>query len=744
MFLLFLCSVSFGAYGSKDINLLMLVPWPDSRKFSGYGPGPSLYGGARVAVSDINNSSDILPDYRINMIESRHEACGLVEASEGVVNFMKYAFNPNSPETVAAVIGLYCSTSTRAISRIAGHSGVDLLQLTAANSPSFLTDTPPYSHLWYFLQHATNYASMMIEIMDLYGWQKVGYVHDIDNTFILGVAEAFLDAIDNSEKEIRYLGRIIQDEQSAFQDIIESIRTSGIFVIFVHMSSAQEARLFCRIAQRGMVWPNYAWIVIDNKAQFIIDDTEDIDRGCSLDTLKEGLNGSITSLFNLRPDDMNATLVSNYTYQQYVDKYEDELEAIRDEYYPINVTARDDNVLYSAVAYDQVWAFALAVHAALPELSENNISIETYGYGQPRVTAILERYLSDINFQGASGTIKFNSDTQSVLSSIRISQVSDGSDVRVGLYDANNLDSFSLSINDPPPDSVVPSTVVVPIELSIVMFVVIFIMIVLVSVNLVLMLHFRKHSEIKAISPFLSCLIVFGCYCECFSSLLLIVQVTVKDPSIMSFSVLCHFVQFLGLIGIYLILSTVLLRLVRIFRIFNLPSNKIGKIWKDQSLSLIVLAITNYVTVIFIIWISVDTLMYETEIEYNTDVFPVVAYTIGRCSCRYLPVWLILLYGVVVLFLLALIFFAIQTRTINKKAFKDTKKVNLFSFLLTIVGLSLYIVYQIFMQLKVYHYAYFTLSIAYLSMCFISQCVYFMPKIYPVLLDKCITHSNTV
>ena len=734
-FLLFLCSVSFGAYGSKDINLLMLVPWPDTQNFSGYGPGPSLYGGARVAVSDINNSSDILPDYRINVIESRHEACGLVEASEGVVNFVKYSFNPNSPETVTAVIGLYCSTSTHSVSRIAGHSGVDLLQLTAANSPSFLTDTPPYSHLWYFLQHATNYASMMIEIMDLYGWQKVGYVYDVDDTFILGVAEAFLDAIDNSEKEIGYLGRIIQDEQSAFQDVIEDIQTSGIFVTFVHMSSAQEARLFCKIAQRGMVWPKYAWIVIDNEARFIISDTEGINRSCSLDTLKEGLNGSITSHFNFRPDDINAVLVSNYTYQQYVDRYEDELKVIRDEYYPIDVTG---DILYSAVAYDQVWAFALAVHAALPELSENNISIETYGYGQPGVTAILERYLSEVNFQGASGTIKFNGDTRSVLSSIRISQVSNGADVRVGLYDANNLDSFSLSINDPPPDSVMPSTVVLPIGLSIVMFVVIFAMMVLVSVNLVLMLHFREHGDVKAISPFLSCLIVFGCYCECFASLLLIVQVTIKDPSIMSFSVLCHFVQFLGLIGIYLILSTVLLRLVRIFHIFNRPSNKMGKIWKNQSLLVIVLAITNYVTVIFIIWISADTLMYETEIEYNTDVFPVVAYTIGHCNCRYLPLWSTLLYGVVVLFLLALIFFAIQTRTIYWRPFKDTKKVNLYAFLSTIVGLSLYIVYQILMQLKIYHYAYFTLSIAYLSMCFISQCIDFVPKVYPVLLHKCI------
>lgn len=146
-------------------------------------------------------------------------------------------------------------------------------------------------------------------------------------------------------------------------------------------------------------------------------------------------------------------------------------------------------------------------------------------------------------------------------------------------------------------------------------------------------------------------------------------------------------------------------------------------------------------TAVFIIWLSADTLKYKTEIEYHTDVFPIEADRIGRCNCNYLWVWLAVLYGVIVLFLMALIFLAIQTRTIDKKAFKDTKKVNLFAFIITIIGLSLYSVYLILLQLKFYHYAYFVLSLAFLSVCFISQCIYFMPKIVPILFEKLKHHS---
>ena len=126
---------------TTPVNLLLLVPWPDNRESAGWGPGPDLIAGARVAVNEVNNSTTILPGYKINLIESQHEACGLSDESIGLINLAKYGINFNSPlGNVAAVLGLYCSTITLPLAKIAGCEELSILQLTGANSPIFIQE----------------------------------------------------------------------------------------------------------------------------------------------------------------------------------------------------------------------------------------------------------------------------------------------------------------------------------------------------------------------------------------------------------------------------------------------------------------------------------------------------------------------------------------------------------------------------------------------------------------------------
>ena len=133
------------------------------------GLGPDLSSGARVAVSEVNNNSNILPGYRINLIESRHEACGQIQSTQGLINMVRYAINPHTPVNVAAIMGLYCSITTRAISPVA--SKFDIIHLTAANlAPTFHATTYKYPHLWQFNKFTSSYADMMLSIMDRFGW----------------------------------------------------------------------------------------------------------------------------------------------------------------------------------------------------------------------------------------------------------------------------------------------------------------------------------------------------------------------------------------------------------------------------------------------------------------------------------------------------------------------------------------------------------------------------------------------
>ena len=123
----------FSKEDKEIIRLLLLVPWPDEfgRDYAGWDGGYDLIAGARVAQDDINNRTDLLADYTIQLIEAGHEACGLTENSLGLRNLVSHV------TSVAAVLGLFCSTNTRQLSPLASHKNIGLIQLSASNSPLF-------------------------------------------------------------------------------------------------------------------------------------------------------------------------------------------------------------------------------------------------------------------------------------------------------------------------------------------------------------------------------------------------------------------------------------------------------------------------------------------------------------------------------------------------------------------------------------------------------------------------------
>ena len=101
--LMLLCAVStllVVAGQTTPVKLLVLVPWPSDREDAGWDAGLDLLAGSRVAVNEINNRTDLLKDYHIELVvpEYGHEPCGFVEASQGIKNLIQSSIHP--PEQV--------------------------------------------------------------------------------------------------------------------------------------------------------------------------------------------------------------------------------------------------------------------------------------------------------------------------------------------------------------------------------------------------------------------------------------------------------------------------------------------------------------------------------------------------------------------------------------------------------------------------------------------------------------------
>lgn len=706
------------------VELLLLVPWPDNRTHAGWDAGPDLEVGARVAVKQVNANSGILPDHNISLIVAGHEACGLSGADMGLQNLVKHGINANG-NGIACVIGLYCSTSTSAISKVAGHTGIDLIQLTASNSPIFNANRKSFPHLWHFLESASVYATMMTSIMDKFSWTRVAVVSDLNNAFNLGIANAFITNIKQSaEKELVYQGFLFETSDNLIEEAIGNIRNSGVFVIFLTMSSAQAAKFFCTAAQFNMLWPNYVWVVADYLVSFILNNRADF---CSESELSTALEGSIMTYFSLVPNDRSIVLSSNVTYQEYTAEYSKELNNVEG-------TTPSGEYTYAAAAYDQVWAFSKALHQAIPKLQQNNLSIEHYGFGQPKITSILENELMNLNFRGATGQIQFNKNRE-VATAIKIYQVRNKTEHEIGQFDVRNNGNFNITLTNLPSDKVTPQELLLPLSLFCVLLIASIATLVVVSINFTMMICLRNHSEIKAASPFLSSLIFLGCYMECISAIVSIVKVAVSGIPILALTVMCNVELCIGFMGLNLILVTMTMRLARIFRIFT-HFGKTGTFWRDKSLFFVIITICSYVIAVFVLWLILDTLTYENEVIYHTEVYPVYAELKGKCtSVYYFSIWFLFLYIVVILLMMVLIFFAIQTRSISRKDFKDTKKVVLFSFAIAIL-ITLFTATWVLLQAnKIYEYASATLSMMFLGICILSQTILFMPRLYPTAFN---------
>lgn len=723
-----------------NVTLFALVPWPDERPHADWDAGPDLLASARVAIKEINSDPNLLPGHRLLLEERGHEACGIPGGNFGIFNLVKYAVNPGSSSNgILAAIGTFCSSSTKAISPVAGRKDINLIQLSASNSPDFLKHKDSYPHLWRFLESATVHADAMVSIMDQFNWKKAALVVDFENSFFSGIGEKFIQTLQNrSDLKLLYQRSLLQ--LSNIEDIVKGIRDNQARIIFLATTAPQAARIYCIAARYNMHWPNYVWVLADYLSDVILDEVME-NNYCSVDDLRKVMNGSLITYFSLEPDDPSSTvLVSNNTYNEYKLKYEKELVKVRQDY--ANLTRDiEGEYLYGGLIYDQVWAFALALNASLPEMAERNLTVSSYSIDRSNLTAILEKNLMTLDFVGATGRISFT-ENREVSNLIKIFQVSNFTDVTVGTYDdARNGNKIVINITDPPSDDITSRYTLLSLSLTIILGIFCFTSFLLVTTNMILIIALRKRNhEILAMSPKLSILIFAGCYMECLAAILITYRSSTKDVSELVFSILCNVETWLGMMGIYLILATSIFKIARIFRIFTY-FGKTGRKWSDTSLTLYVLIVCSIPCLLFIAWMNFDYLKYTREDEYHLEIVPVYIEIRTRCYCEFYAFWFGFLYSYVGILICGLIFFAVQTRKINRASFKDTKKVIGFIFLMTVVFCVLIATEQILILTKHYIWGNVAMSLIFLSFCFICQLFLFTPKTFPVLYQYSKTGS---
>ena len=702
------------------LYLLNVVPYPDERPFAGWDRGFELIPAGDLAIEQINNKSDLLPGYRLELVDIESEACGISTIyNTGYVNLYRHLVQPNS--LVVGVVGLFCSTVTAAISPVVNHPGIDYIQVAGSTSPLFQNVTA-YPRLYHTISSSTIFNKAILRLMDKFSWKRISSIHDNSDIYSLATADNFASKV-NADSTLELVTRI-STSPSDISDAFANLRDAGARIVYASLTTPEAANLMCEAYKGGFLWPGYVFIFHEHIFQILLKS----ETTCDERELTEALEGIFLLQYRLHAEPHD-TLVSGWTFKEYHDDY---LMRLAEFATATGMQLRDNS--YANVLHDEVWAIALALNNSLETFKSLNLTLTDYGLGQSIFTDTIASKLKNISFQGAAGYIKFDSN-QEAGSSINIFQVQRGQPVLVGVYNPNEDNLTITDLNLLPTVPVDQFEVVyelLPRWLMITIFCICGLAYIMTTLILVLFLYWRNEPEIKATSPYLSLVMFAGCYLLYTT----IIFQTVHRSFVIgfeAFTAICNTDIWFGFIGCNLIFGTLFVKLLRINQIFKV-FRKTSKLWSDQFLFLGVLLICSGILIILISWTAIDILHLEERRTYISSAQPPYYQSTRRCTSRNLWIWVVTAHAYNGVIILLVMFLAVQTRHIKRCNFKDTKKVNAYIFTVVAINAIAVPLWYIFSHTQVIFKVggHISSVIAYLSIAILCQLLLFAPKTLPL------------
>ena len=605
------------------VQLLTIVPYPSEDKRDGWTRGLELVPAGLLAVRHINNTPGLLGEHTLELVVREGEGCGATVIVKDI-----YSLFDSLEANIAGLVGLPCSTPAGAVSKIAGHSGVNLIQIAGASSPA-LRNSVTYPRL-YRVASSRGIVDSVISFMRLVGWSNVSVFHDEQGLYFKTLAENLVHTVRRNGSGM-FIDNVGMLTTLADEAIVKGLLTGADVkrnIVTVVIGTEIECSIFmCSAYQLGRTRPQYVYILPDRKiADFLPTNT------CNAQIMTKAIEGVITVNVNQKAAD-DAVLVSGMTYKDYELEYLQELKdySRRNSEYNLDPAG----TAYANNLYDEVWSFALALNSSLPRLDAMNLSLDNIRLNSGAISDILEQALINVDFQGASGRINFQNDHESI-TSVSIYQITNGVPKSVATY-SNTVLTPSVNVSDLqlPSDHIKRIYLLIPTWTVVMVVSVCTLTLGLIAFNATLLLWFRTEKDIKASSPYLSLLTFIGCTLLTVSAILFVVT-SAYNISDYAFAALCNIQVWFISLGFNLIINTLFVRLFRVYRLFQ-PDNykKGGLLWSDRSLVMIIILLTSYSAVVNALWLSLDPYRKQQDESYKSQETPPNFEVKLLCSCRF-------------------------------------------------------------------------------------------------------------
>nr|XP_002127474.1 gamma-aminobutyric acid type B receptor subunit 1 [Ciona intestinalis] len=343
----------------------------------GWSGGQACYPAAQMAVEDVNNRSDILQGYKINLVK-KDSKC---DAGLGTRKF--YDLLQDS-RIFTLLTG--CSSVSTPIAESAYLWNINVMAY-GASSPA-LSNRSRFPSFFRTHPSANLHNPTRIKLFQMFGWKRIGIISQGSEVF------------ESTAKDLRT--RLIQEnmeivtQQSFHADpkvAVQNLKKVDVRIIVGLFYEGAARKVMCEAFKEKLFGNRYVWFLIGwYKHGWHIVPEKGVD--CTEDEMADTVEGHFTTeILMLNPT--NDTTVSGMNTQEF-------LQRLSNTTTDIHLKGGYEE---APLAYDAIWAIAIALNNSIQRLQTSDLT-----RNNGLILNDMYRSLNASSFTGISGTVVFDSD----------------------------------------------------------------------------------------------------------------------------------------------------------------------------------------------------------------------------------------------------------------------------------------------------------------------------------------------
>ncbi|KAI1308651.1 Gamma-aminobutyric acid type B receptor subunit 1 [Halotydeus destructor] len=687
---------------------------------AGWLGGTGCLPAARMALNDVNEKSDLLPGYQL-VLHWNDSQCN---PGLGANVLYDLIYNPPIKLLVLGGCSIVCSTVAETAKMY------NLVVVGYGSSSPALSNRKRFPTFFRTHPSATIHNPTRVELFKRFGWTRIA--------IILEAEEVFVTTGKDLESRCKEAGIDVISRVSFLTDAGDAVKSlvrqdARIIVGMFYGGAAR--KVMCEAYKQNLYGKQHVWLLIGWYEDNWWHPTPGLN--CTKDEMMKAVQGHFTTEALLLNQDSKLT-IANMTSREWLQRYHHEYES--ESGHEITQDSKPEGYQEAPLAYDAIWAVALALNRSIQRLALKGQLIESFDYTNGDIMKEIQSSLRQVRFLGVSGLVAF-SDAGDRIAWTQIEQMVDGKYNLLGYYDTqtDNLTWFSreqwLETEKPPPDRTIikVSLKTVSDPLYIASCVTACVGILFALLLLLFNYKFRQFRYIQMSHPLSNNFMLLGCIL-CLTSVAFFGMDGIRIPQ-EYFILMCEARAWTLSLGFSLCFGSMFIKTWISYRL-STSSSRNKKI-KDGQTYMMLSGFCLSDILILLVW------HFHSPMVRKVEIFPLEAPDHMEEDIKIQPqlehcdanlVWYGILYGYKGLLLIFGLFLAYETRSVKLKQINDSRLVGMSIYNVVILCMITGPVSLVISNQVNAHFSFVAFTIIFC--CFLSMALVFVPKVVEMISSR--------